>query len=347
MKSSVKIRKTTFSEPHLADRWNGIVDAAPAATFFQRFEWNYLWWEHIGSKDPMHELLLLVAEDGEDIRAIFPSYIRTRRIGPFKAWSHIHLLGDMLTPFQQAICAPDDSTAVVNALEQYLQNSWRNSWCEFHDVRDDSTLRPFIQHDERGVLSAGEHYLVCDVDSMREKNYNSGLSKSHRSWRNDPDYSYEFCFGNDASLLERMIQLNQQRFGYSSFFADTDSRSFFEALTAACASDTWWSVISYSGNAESILMGFRHRNELYHFLSGTDDDFHDKNMRLGRMNFSKLFSALQQEGTGRFHFLRGDEGYKHSYNPRVIDSTKAHRHCTAPGWRYSLAMKLRAMQGGE
>ncbi len=319
------IRQTSFEDPMLQAAWQELYNADDLATgtYFQSYEWNRTWWEFYGKPASNHSLLLLLLTEGSRITAIAPLYSGTRSMLNLPLWRRIRWIGDALPPYPDILVRSMHASEAWRAIFDYIGARYPSAWLELGGALSSGSLDGISDaaYERRTQPDDVYHWVDIPVRAGDDSWFTAGLSKTLRRYRASGSITWEFSQRVlRTELLGHMISYNTSTFGAKSYFASAQNEAFFSALAERDASKTWYSTLSFEGVPVSVMFGFRRRDVLYFFLSGTTHAFPDPNVRLGGLNRYLLFKHMQESGIRRFDFLRGDDAYKLEYRPETMYS---------------------------
>jgi CelD/BcsL family acetyltransferase involved in cellulose biosynthesis len=290
------------------EEWTAL--AEQAGNLFATWEWADAWWRVYGDERP----LLLRACRGPDDRlvAILPLYLSTRR--PLRTLRFLgHGPADQLGP----VCAPEDRTAVSEALKRLLREDFA-AW----DLLLAERLAPAegwagalggrVVHREESptLLIAGRSF--DEFLASRSKNFREQVRRRDRKLRRE--HEVELRQTDPDRLdddLDALFRLHAARWSEGESSALTGSREPFHRDFARRALERGWLrlwVLEADGAPRGVWYGFRFAQMDWYYQSGRDPDWERESV--GFVLLSHTVRQAFDDGMNEYRLLRGGEEYK-------------------------------------
>lgn len=291
-------------------------------TIFQSWEWNYYWWENIGSHNPAYRICILAVWEGHTITAIAPFVLYTRRIRSHTIVSKIFWLSNDYSDYPDILTNIESKKNVWNCLLEYFRNNHPDTILELWDIFESSSIAEMKFNPDEYSLSIkrGRMYLSIDLkdettptSNRLSKKLYKDLQYCERQLRTLGRFEYRVTYHTSLADLHTLAEFNKIKFGTKSFFNDTRNNLFFTSLihdphfSQKCFS----SLLMLNGHTISIVMGFLHSKTMYYYLSGYDPSYHRHSPT--KINLFYLLLDATRNQFDRFDFLRGDESYKYRW----------------------------------
>ena len=338
----MQVSRTDFNDTALATWWDDAYtsDTLIRNTFFQSRQWNRTWDEFFVDADARREPMLLRVEEGGRIIAAVPLYLQRRAVGPFTAWRYFLWIGDQLAQYPDMASTTHDTAAVWNAVIRFLAGEYPDAWLLLRAVLPDSTV---AAHRSRARVSGGAPYLRLPLTGLDAQTYlarcaphlRRNVTRARKQLSTSAAIRWHAVRRPDATLITRLIDLNAQRFGDASWFADRRNREFFRALCARAGDELLFTLVECDGEPVQVVASYLHGGVVHYVLSGMDIRY--RNLRPGTMNLDATICWAMREGYTCFDFLRGDEAYKREFMPESRGSQDLEIPLSAGGLRSSLA----------
>jgi CelD/BcsL family acetyltransferase involved in cellulose biosynthesis len=321
--------------------WNALADRC-RATAFQRFEWNELWWKHLGW-GPNRSLRVVVARDRSTIVGIMPLFLEIEYLPGLRPLKRLRLLGSAVrrsgryTPvsefgasdFLDFIIHPGEETRVCGAFVTFLRE---------HPSLYDEVVLEHVP--EEGVvkteflplaLQAGfpcepkrsdvcprleapssfEEFLAGLRPGVRRRltqAMNASGAGGKITLETVPPERYSEAFRE----LVNLHQARWNRLGFPGLFSDPHYERFLDDLLRTYGKDGWiWFLSARSGDAcVASRVAFRCGGRYYDYLSGFEDRAPWAKLRPGTALLCMLLQDAAHSENGIVEFLRGKERYK-------------------------------------
>ncbi len=344
----ITVTRTDFSDAPLCAWWESAYNAnrLQRDTFFQSLAWNRLWHDHFVRDDDRRELLLLKLEEDGDIVAAAPLFLQHRQAAGVTAWRYAQFLADRLAQYTDLVTTSASTAPLWQAIREYFRAQLTGTWLELHDVLEDSTVRTAgIAPDER---EEGETYLRLrlgglDADGLiahSVPHMQRELRRSRKRMDGNASLTWEAVTAPDSALVDVLINLNRNRFGSASWFADPAARHFFRDVCDAAGEDAVFSVLRHEGGIIHIMCSWLHGRDMLYVLSGMDEQ--SKALSPGTTNLDRSICHAIAKQCRSFDFLRGDEPYKREFQPEEKCSEHWVLHAGGSSLRYRLARTARS-----
>lgn len=315
------VSKTDFSDRELAAWWDDAYesDRLIRNTFFQSRVWNECWSEFFIAGDPRRELALLRVERNAAIVAAVPLFLQRRDAGPLTAWRYFLWIADQLAQYPDMVTTEADTTAVWDAVLHFLSDTYPDAWIQLRDVLPESTAAAIAAP---GLArTEGESYLRLALRGQDETGYvqrclphmQREIHRARRLLASDEPLQWKAERNPTKAIIERLIEMNRERFGAASWFAAESNAVFFRTLCARAGDEVLFTVVEKEAEAVHIMASYLHGGTMHYVLSGMDLRY--KKLSPGSMNLDRSIGWAMREGFAYFDFLRGDEPYKREFSP--------------------------------
>ena len=287
------------------------------ANALHSFEWNYAWWQHLGTG----ELEIFAAFDKRDELLGIAPFFRDQWLGQ----SRLRFLGSGVacTDYLRVLSLPEHREDFVYRLGKHIGLS-RPALIEFEGIDQHEVDHPLPGLRESGYWNytdAIEPSWALELpDTWEEfvRRSNKSLKRKIKKAVKRLD-SGEFPIEETATgadfekNFEVFVQLHQQRFvdkGEAGVFADRKFTQFLqEAAGNLCAQGRANLVVIFVGSAPlsaHLYLDCESGPQMYQ--SGAAIDRMD--LEPGHLMITHMVRKTIEQGFRRFDFLRGDEPYK-------------------------------------
>ncbi len=344
----------------LAADWDKLA-ARSSATFFQTFDWQFLWWKHFGRRTHHHLLIVQVREGGRLI-GLAPFFLQTHTLLGFRIFRQLKLLGSGLMSEYSPILSlekegPADyldiiaetgyEDSVATKIAEFLtENNYLWDEVDLQDLPEDgfiiSHLLPRLRPSEFEVTKSASD--VCPKVNLPDSidqylaslrtNIKRSFRRAYRTYVESSDFNIEHLGpdGNTESAFQALTQLHQKRWnsiGYPGLFADKRFAAMQHDLIKALSGRDrlWIMVLRHQEKPVAARLGFAFNGRFYDYLSGIEQD----NTRPGMHQYSGagmalIFTSMDRalkSGAHVFDLLRGDEAYKFDLATDVPNNYRA------------------------
>jgi CelD/BcsL family acetyltransferase involved in cellulose biosynthesis len=300
-----------FSE--LKTGWKELVADSANATPFQTYEWISTWWKHFGALRQPH---VLSFHEGEDLVGLFPL---ARSPG---AWSTLRPMGMGASDYLHPLARTGYEDRVNRASAEYLREA-KVDLIDLHQVRED--------HASFGDALGGIHVdqatcLVLDLPSS----YDDYLATIGKSLRYDVKKLDKALFKEGRARIDAVPPSDTQK-GFDYLFELHKARWRKRHLPGAFLAGSmrfhrewaelaqaegwlWLSILQLDNRPIGAIYGMNLGSTTYYYQAGFDPD--QSSVSPGTLLVASTIRRSIEEGTKRFDFLRGDEGYKRRWKPQ-------------------------------
>jgi CelD/BcsL family acetyltransferase involved in cellulose biosynthesis len=296
----------------LRSEWYRLEEEGAAETFFQTWDWNFLWWKHFCGSKKLH-LTTLCADDR--VVAISPNYL-DGTILPVMRW-----IGSGSSDYLGMVVHPKDEEEAARHFRSYLQEDAPIRMADLHQISHPS---PLADEFSDTCFEQAKTVRLRLPGSWTE--YQGTLSAKMRSNVKRAVRDAEAA-GATVRLAPRaevdkamstLFRLHGQRWrsrGLPGSFA-TGATKRFHADWARVASDRNMLrlyILEVAGKALGALYCLRYRDTYYYYQAGFDP----RSARLspGTVLVARAIQDAIAEGCKEFDFLRGEEWYKSRWKP--------------------------------
>jgi len=338
MHYTLRIADTPSEFQALEAPWGRLLAESPADNYFLRWEWMWQWWKVFAG--PGDRLAILLLEEGNEIVAIAPFYVRTKFLGGVYPVRRMMFIGtqeedagdvgsdylDLLyrsgseksavSLFMQAMVTRDlcdeiclsrmDRAAKTFPLFQKEAEGLR-----FLTLVSDEVVSPFIM-----LPSSWEEYLNSLSPSMRYKIRN----ERRKAEKSGAVSVMKVETGDDIPQgIEELTKLHKKRWeskGQDGVFEDGRFIRFHRELmpTMLSKGHLELTILAENGVSKAALYNIAYRNKIYFYQSGIDTA--DRKSAFGYVLHSYCIEAAIRRGMVEYDFLPKGEGddYKERFS---------------------------------
>lgn len=330
-------------QERVASTWQRLQQQAATASPFQSWEWASLWWKYLG-KGKRAQIVCL--QEGEDTVGIAPLYAQMTPTGEVYRW-----IGTGISDRLGILALPSCERAVAEAVVEWLSTR----------PRVDLQQLPEGSYALRAAQAAGWEAMVQETcpfvvlpetwetywESLSKKmRFNLGyaqrqLQRSWNHWQIHLAHSAEIE-GAMHALFDLHTRRWRKRAMPGGFFRKT-VRQFHLEWARQAWQNGWLRlyVLQLEHRIGAVMYVFHWGRRAYYYLSGFEP-------RLARYSLGTVLTAHAirqaiEEGCVLFDFLRGDEPYKHRWNPQLLYHWRAYTARGAGGklWQWRIACETR------
>jgi CelD/BcsL family acetyltransferase involved in cellulose biosynthesis len=304
-----ELRLEPIADPaSLREEWTALAERA--GNVFATWEWADAWWGVYGEDRPLH-VTACHAVDGRLV-AVLPLYLARSR--PPRT---LRLLGhgpaDQLGP----VCAPEDRTAVADALKRLLAESgW--GW----DLLLAERLAPaegwagalggrVVHREESPTMLIGGRSFD-EFLASRSKNFREQVRRRERKLRREHEVEIRLSDADRlAGDLDTLFRLHEARWSEGESSALSGARERFHREFARRALERGWLrlwVLEADGAPRAAWYGFRFAQMDWYYQSGRDPDW--ERQSVGFVLLSHTIRLAFDDGMTEYRLLRGGEEYK-------------------------------------
>ena len=284
------------------DQWDAIFNNQ-GYSFFQSFEFNYYSWKTELSKDKRNRLCVILLKNNEEISAIFPLYIDSKKRLRFINDRHADfcdVLSNKKFDFENILSEISnqlkfDSVHFTNLTKDsflydiYKKNALKNSF-----------LKPFAKYSDL-IISAGS--FPSNVLRYRSKQ----KTEFRRVKKKNTDKDYHLLLKDDADfpinevrqLRERMIKLGLRKAN----FLDEDRLLLLKQLYNS--NRILVSMVKNKNNIHAISFILRNENEYLFWI-----DMYDNAKMINIYNYILFMENISCDNNVKINFGRGAYDYK-------------------------------------
>lgn len=308
--------------------WDELLDASRQPSFFLRWRWNWLWWQHLAPADG--RLHIMCCADGQGrLMGIAPLYSRPHRFLGIPYVYELMMLGTGIelktSEYLDVFARRGAERAVGESIAACLRARpcWDRLW--LLGVPDDSAVVPHLVQALGGQVSSTPCDSAPYVDTaVTWDEYKRSLGRSMRrnaeyyARRLFANFSCEFRLAESSDDLEpaidHLVRLHQMRWqvaGQPGTFAEPHVESFLRTAMRQSHAEgrlRLW-TLSVNGAVEAALVGFLDHGILHYFQKGFNPAYakHD----LGTVVLSLSIRACFDDPQIRaFDFMGGGLPYK-------------------------------------
>jgi CelD/BcsL family acetyltransferase involved in cellulose biosynthesis len=317
----------------LKPEWNALLHRSSCDTLFLTWEWQSIWWKHLGTGN----LLLLGFRGGDDggLVGIAP-FFHTRTD---EGSTVLSLVGCCdVSDYLDLIIERGHEDAVYNALLDYLESE-APAWdaVDLCNVPQDSPSLVRLRNlaEARGYQTLVEVEDVCPIISLPSTwdDYVMSLDKKQRHEvrrklrKADTEADTRFVIvGPEHDLqieMQAFIGLHQKSAPDKDEFMDPQMQGFFAEMAEVLQSRDWLQLafVEMDGEKAASLLNFDYGDTILVYNSGYDP-FQFRHLSPGIIVTARCIEHAIALGRSKFDFLRGDEIYKYRFGAQ---DTQVHR----------------------
>ncbi|GAB4431523.1 MAG: hypothetical protein Kow0031_12640 [Anaerolineae bacterium] len=304
----------------LAAEWDDLLERSVNAPFFMRFDYQRIWWQHLGNDDL---ILIAIRTDEGRLVGLAPLYRKVdsqgQRILSFVGCVDVSDYLDLLVDAGHV-------EAVYEALLETLLNrveGWDGLYlCSLpHQSITHSRLAQVMQAGGWQVEVSQQD--VCPVITLTATfdDYLAGIDKKQRhevrrkmrKIERETEVNWYAVETGDglADAVEAFIELHQKSTQDKEDFWSDSLIAFFKDVVQKLAESGWLKLyfIELNGVKAATMLCFDYNNEFLLYNSGFDPE-QFWNLSPGNVLTSYTIQHAIELGRSRYDFLRGDEEYK-------------------------------------
>lgn len=313
-----------FSEINAQD-WNDLLKNSISDTPFLRYEYQKVWWEHLGGGEwQKAELVLVTAREDEKLIGIAPLF--TAEYDHQKA---LLLIGSIeISDYLDLIVSKEDHARFFTGLLDFLASSLTDSWSglDWYNLPDssptlsalktESTQRGWTHHEEMyrptpriALNSSFEEYL----SRVEKKQRHEIRRKMRRAEESGRGVRWAISDMKDVEAeIDSFLSLMEQDSGKAGFLHDS-MRAQIQAVIRAAHENGWlWlAFLEADGQRIAAALNFDYNNKLWGYNAGVNRAFMD--LSPGWVLLTYILQWCCENGRYEFDFMRGDEEYKYRF----------------------------------
>ena len=343
----------------LREEWDQLLEISSQRSYFLRWKWTRLWWEHFAPAGSRLLIVICRAGDGSLI-GVAPLYWRQHTICRVPCTRELLFIGtgielktsEYLDIITREGCEQLVAEAIARALDSL--KDWDRIWL-YHIPEDSRALLPFIK-----VLDDGQVPAPCDramyIDTSEGwEAFKRGLGRSMRRnveyypRRLFKRYQCEFQRVREErdldSAVDALLKHHRERWQAKGEIASLSGRSvelflreaMLEGLQAG-RMRLW--TLTIDGKIEAVLVGFLDKGVLHYFQKGFNPSF------LGDELGNSLVALCVRDccddsEVSAFDFMGGGAAYKsmwarHTRNTVVAELSRQNWRTAAFGAKQRL-----------
>jgi len=316
----------------LKPEWNPLVERSATRSVFLTWEWQAIWWKHLGEG----ELHLVTLRDGAGALVGIAPLCRVTSQAGEHAFRWIGCVD--VSDYLDVIATPGSEQALYAALMDYLTGPDAPAWTyvDLCNIRQDSptygTLAQMAV--ERGLHARTAIQEICPVIPLPSEweDYLASLDKKQRHEirrkmrRIESEAKTHWRFAADPATLDadidEFIGLHRKSNREKDAFMDDKMVGFFREICRAAFHAGWLNLafIHVNDSVAATMLNFDYDTQILVYNSGYDPDRYAV-LSPGIVLLSYCIRHAIETGRTRFDFLRGDEDYKFRFG---ADRTTIH-----------------------
>jgi len=305
----------------LKPEWNALLERSASRSIFLTWEWQALWWKHLGEGD-LH--LLTLRDDAGRLAGIAPLCRVSSQAGEhIFRWVGCVDVSDYL----DVIAAPEHESALYRAILDYLTMPDAPTWnyVDLCNIRETShTPTALVQMAvELGLYARMAVQEICPVIALPSdwEEYLNSLDKKQRHEirrkmrRIESEAETRWWFAKDTATIDadigEFIRLHRKSNPEKDAFMDEQMVGFFREMCRMAFDSGWLDLafIEVNGVVTASMLNFDYDNQILVYNSGYDPAQY-ATLSPGIVLLSYCIRDAIETGHARFDFLRGDEEYK-------------------------------------
>jgi CelD/BcsL family acetyltransferase involved in cellulose biosynthesis len=308
----------------LKPEWNNLLHRGCCDTLFLTWEWQSMWWKHLGEGDLV--LLGFRAMDDGRLAGIAPLFFACDEDDR----TVVRVIGCRdVSDYLDLIIERGQEDAVYGALLDYLEGD-APAWdlVDLCNIPQDSVTYVRLRElaDARGYQTLVEIEDVCPIISlpatwdeyllMLSKKQRHEVRRKLRKADLEADTRF-FIVGPDHDLraeMQAFVDLHQKSTPEKDQFMDPQMQGFFFDVALELQEQGWLQLafVEMDGERAAALLNFDYGGDILVYNSGYDP------ARFRQLSPGIIVTARSIEqaialGRGKFDFLRGDEVYKYRF----------------------------------
>lgn len=319
MKTHVYNDPNTFDS--LKPEWNALLERSATQSIFLTWEWQALWWKHLGEGD-LH--LLTLRDDTGGLAGIAPLCRVSSQTGErvFR-WVGCVDVSDYL----DVIAAPEHESALHRAILDYLTHPDGPAWnyVDLCNIRETSHTHAALAQlaVERGLHARTAVQEICPVIALPSdwEEYLASVDKKQRHEirrkmrRIESEAETQWWLARDRATIDadidEFIRLHRTSNPEKDAFMDEKMVGFFREMCRVAFDAGWLDLafIRVNGVITASMLNFDYDNQILVYNSGYDPAQYAV-LSPGIVLLSYCIRHAIETGRTRFDFLRGDEEYK-------------------------------------
>ncbi|MDP2340652.1 MAG: GNAT family N-acetyltransferase [Deltaproteobacteria bacterium] len=362
---TVDVVETTAGFEGLRDDWDRLL-LADGRSIFESFEWQRAWWRHFGESRPLLLLHIVVVRRAGDVIGIAPLFIeRVQAFGVVDV-RRLAFLGRSISDYLDVVALPELRVEVATALARHLsENASAFDVCILEDMTERSPTATALHAAlvERGMTSSLVPGDRCPRTQLKRTwpetlasfklEHRREVQRRRRNFEKHCAFELEIA-GGAASIdadIEQFIAMQREHWTRSDDVDDGSLQRFHRDVARDLAARGWTflAFLRVHGRRIGFVYGFRFKDELAIYLSGTHNTGDLRQLSPGRVLSSLVMEHAIGEALSAVDFMRGPEHYKYELGGvDVVNHTlvleggrsllSAHKH---NAWRLSESLRRR------
>lgn len=329
----IRVVSTVEDFKSLKNDWDRLASAYMSVN---SFDWQFEWWNQIGSANKLN--IIVATVDGE-IKGIAPLYTDVSPAFKFIPFNRVCFLGGDVSDYLDFLVVQDSQRELIfNALFDYAFTKLK------YDVFDVVQLNAsYPNHDLwQHVMEKYDMFLYRKNECHRVNllnfydyedyfdNINKNLKRSLKYRQRKLDKSemkVEYIFSNKITQDELQqvgqININRQKFLYAkgdhkrdSLFADNDKKNFINATFGNKNNDNkMLAYMTCNGVMVSYALIIINRKSLCLWNMAFNDEFDD--FTPSKLLINEIIKFAFDNNFYCIDFMRGNDAYKHQWSNQI------------------------------
>jgi CelD/BcsL family acetyltransferase involved in cellulose biosynthesis len=312
----------------LREEWDQLLDNSNQGSYFLRWKWTRLWWEHFAP--PGSRLVLVVCRAGDgSLIGVAPLYWRQHTICKVPCTRELLFIGTGIelktSEYLDIITRAGDEQLVAEAIGRAIHGlkDWDRIWL-YHVPEDSRALLPLIKVlDDRQAPAPCDRAMYIDTSAGWDA-FKRGLGRSMR--RNVEYYPrrlfkrYRCQFRRVLeehdleSATDALLKLHRERWQakgeIASLSGPTVELFLREAMREGLQSGKLrlW-TLAIEGTIEAVLVGFLDKGVLHYFQKGFNPSYLDDELGNSLVALC-VRDCCEDSSIAAFDFMGGGAAYK-------------------------------------
>jgi CelD/BcsL family acetyltransferase involved in cellulose biosynthesis len=309
--------------------WNGLLSSSITDTPFLRYEYQSVWWEHLGGGEwlrPNTQLVLVTAREDEKLIGIAPLFI-----SDYDGQSALLLIGSIeISDYLDLIVRMDDHARFVTGLLDFLASSFPDNWLGFdwYNLPDSSPTLAALKAEsaQRGWTHLEEMYrptprialngsfeeYLSRVEKKQRHEIRRKMRRAEESGRGVRWYISDMAASRMDAEIDAFLGLMEHDEGKAGFLHDT-MRDQMRAVirTAHEHGWLWLAFLEADGKRIAACLNFDYNNKLWGYNAGVNREFMELSPGWVLLGYTLQWAC--ENNRSEFDFMRGDEEYKYRF----------------------------------
>jgi CelD/BcsL family acetyltransferase involved in cellulose biosynthesis/GNAT superfamily N-acetyltransferase len=344
----IQVKRLEMISDISSESWDNLVLTSEINSVFLTYEWIKCWW------DTYHEdrtLLLLIAEDSNQLVGIAPLMISNSREGTLKT-KLVQFASMGETDYCDFICSKENKPAVITAFMDYLktdQSLWQK--IALDNIPEESStpviLREYLQKSDYKFMESVSQECYAMAFKGEEKFVHSvlmrnGVKGRYNFLKNHGKIEYRKAESTDEIVKElpAFFEFHKDRrllMGDKSKFHEEKARQFFVSLSDCMMKKGWlrFDIVRYNDVPIVYHFGFVYNNRHHHYTQTFNMDYYRRSP--GMVMMKCVIEDCLEHQYDELDLARGSEEYKKWFANVIRKNMRFEIY--SDNIRYSIAQK--------